>query len=53
MENKTNDEKQKDEYTHVATVPGGTLRGSKESTGLRSARLLTPPASLAQEIMHK
>ena len=49
MENKTNDEKAKDKYTHVPTVPGGTLYDSKESTGLRSARLLTPPATLAQE----
>ena len=51
MENKTNDKKQKDEYTHVPTVPGGTLCGSKESRGLRSARLLTSPATLAQERM--
>ena len=51
MENKTNDERATDEYTHVPTVPGGTLSGSEESTGLRSARLLTPPATLAQEGM--
>ena len=49
MENKTNDEQANDEYTHVPTVPDGTLCGSKESTGVRSARLLTPPATLAQE----
>ena len=52
MENKTNDDKkQKDEYTHVPTAPGGILCGSKENTGLRSTRLLPPPATLAQETM--
>ena len=48
--------KQKDEKTRtngtlylvLRPIPGGTLHGSKESTGFRSARLLTPPATLAQ-----
>ena len=57
MENKTNDEKAKRRvhtrtsgtwYLVLRQIPGGTLCGSKESTGLRSARLLSPPATLAQ-----
>ena len=56
MENQTNDEKEK-RRVHTRTngtwylvrpIPAGTLCDSKESTGLRSARLLTPPATLAQ-----
>ena len=45
------DEKaKKDEYTHVPTVPGGTLCDCEESTGIRSTRLLTPTATVAQEV---
>ena len=57
MENKTNDEKAKRRvqtrtngtwYLVLRPIPGGALCGSKEGTGLCSARLLTPPATLAQ-----
>ena len=57
MENKTNDEKAKKTvhtrtngtwYLVLRPIPGGTLCGSKESTRLCSARLLAPPATLAQ-----
>ena len=57
MENKPNDEKAKRRvhtrtngtwYLVLRPITGGTLCGSKESTGLCSARLLTPPATLAQ-----
>ena len=37
MENKPTTKKQKDEYTHIPTVPGGTLCGSQERAPLRKA----------------